>query len=133
MVQLILCVFVGSLFSPCKYCCYNVCIGQRVIELQYEAYIPMAIKQMKLVCKNVRIKWAIHRIAMFHRLGTVPVKDASVIIAISAVHRKEAIDAVSYSINTLKAQVPIWKKEVYENGEEMWKENKECFWTADQG
>jgi molybdopterin synthase catalytic subunit len=61
------------------------------------------------------------------------VKDASVIIAISAVHRKEAIDAVSYSINTLKAQVPIWKKEVYENGEEMWKENKECFWTADQG
>ena len=56
--------------SKCVLLCGDV-VGQRVVELQYEAYIPMAVKQMKQICEDVRIKWPIHRIAMFHRLGYV--------------------------------------------------------------
>ncbi|KAJ4724511.1 Molybdopterin synthase catalytic subunit [Melia azedarach] len=59
-----------------------------------------------------------------HRLGTVPVGETSVFIAVSAVHRADALDACKFLIDELKASVPIWKKEVYSNGE-IWKENSE--------
>ncbi|NXH71505.1 MOC2B synthase, partial [Hydrobates tethys] len=58
----------------------------------------------------------------------VPITEASVIIAVSSPHRAESLEAVMYCINTLKASVPIWKKEIYED-EYSWKENKECFWA----
>ncbi|NWH51661.1 MOC2B synthase, partial [Fregata magnificens] len=66
-----------------------------------------------------------------HPLGNsfvVPITEASVIIAVSSPHRAESLEAVMYCINTLKASVPIWKKEIYED-EYSWKENKECFWA----
>jgi len=76
----------------------------------------------------------------------VPVKEASIIVAISSEHRKESLEAVHYAIDALKASVPIWKKEVYDiddesgvnnNGGETsniaaWKANQECFWTPDK-
>ena len=65
------------------------------------------------------------------RLGLVPVKEASVVIAISSAHRKESLEAVQFSIDALKASVPIWKKEVYDGEEEnteSWKANPECTW-----
>ena len=107
--------------------------GKKVIRLDYEAYIPMAEKKIKQLCDNIRSKWPgkIHHIAIHHRLGRVEPTEASVIIAITSAHRKESLDAVQYAIDTLKATVPIWKKEIYGNDDSVpkWKENKECVWS----
>ncbi|MGH0169417.1 UNVERIFIED_CONTAM: hypothetical protein FKN15_073506 [Acipenser sinensis] len=85
--------------------------GKKVVELEYEAYIPMAQSEMKKICWDVRRKWpSVKHIAIHHRLGVVPVSEASVIIAISSPHRSESLEAVKYCIDTLKATVPIWKK-----------------------
>ena len=66
-------------------------------------------------------------IAVFHRLGLVPASEASIIIAVSSAHRAASLEAVI----TLKAKVPIWKKEMYEESSSSWKRNKECFWATD--
>ena len=67
---------------------------------------------------------------VFSRLGLVPVGEASVVVAISSTHRSESLDAVRYAIDSLKERVPIWKKEVYDQGSEEWKANSECSWAA---
>ncbi|XP_050354286.1 molybdopterin synthase catalytic subunit [Nymphalis io] len=101
--------------------------GKKVLRLEYEAYETMALKSMKSICDDVRIKWpAVHGIAIYHRLGNVPCREASVVIAVSSPHRRDSLDAVSYCIDQLKSNVPIWKKEVYEGAEPVWKENVEC-------
>ncbi|XP_060805221.1 molybdopterin synthase catalytic subunit [Amyelois transitella] len=101
--------------------------GKKVVRLEYEAYESMALKAMKSICNEVRDKWpAVHGIAIYHRLGQVPCREASVVIAVSSPHRRESLDAVSHCIDQLKATVPIWKKEVYEGAAPEWKENKEC-------
>lgn len=95
------------------------------MSLQYESYAPMAVRQLKSICiaaKNAHS--GVHRIAVAHRLGTVGVGEGSVFVAVSSIHRAEALDACRYVIDELKATVPIWKKEVYDNGE-VWKENTE--------
>ncbi|NXY59052.1 MOC2B synthase, partial [Callaeas wilsoni] len=103
--------------------------GKKVIHLEYEAYTSMAETEIKKICRDVRQKWpSVKHIAVHHRLGVVPITEASVIIAVSSPHRAESLEAVMYCINTLKASVPIWKKEIYED-EYSWKENKECFWA----
>ncbi|NXL66374.1 MOC2B synthase, partial [Chordeiles acutipennis] len=103
--------------------------GKKVIHLEYEAYISMAETEIKKICRDIRQKWpSVKHIAVHHRLGVVPITEASVIIAVSSPHRAESLEAVMYCINTLKASVPIWKKEIYED-EYSWKENKECFWA----
>lgn len=98
--------------------------GKVVLELRYEAYTPMAIRYLKSICSSARSSWNLHSIAVAHRLGPVPVGETSVFIAISSVHRIDALDACKYVIDELKATVPIWKKEVLANGE-VWKENSE--------
>ncbi|KAF6173428.1 hypothetical protein GIB67_027123 [Kingdonia uniflora] len=98
--------------------------GKTVVELRYEAYVPMAIRCIKSICSTARSTWDLDKIAVAHRLGRVPVGETSVFIAISSVHRDDALDACKYVIDEIKALVPIWKKEVYGNGE-VWKENKE--------
>lgn len=103
--------------------------NKKVIKLEYEAYEPMALKEMNNICAKVRSQWNIENIAIYHRLGEVPVSEASVVIAVSSPHRQESLKAVEYAINTLKASVPIWKKEVYDVEEPKWKENKECTWS----
>lgn len=60
----------------------------------------------------------------------MPVGEASVIVAVSSVHRAESLEAVQFGIDTLKQSVPIWKKEVYEEGTPEWKANKECQWSS---
>lgn len=105
--------------------------GKKVLRLEYEAYEPMALKSMKSICDDVRNKWpAVHGIAMYHRLGNVPTREASVVIAVSSPHRRDSLDAVSFCIDQLKSNVPIWKKEVYEGSEAVWKENVECAWSS---
>lgn len=84
--------------------------GKKVISLEYEAYLPMAENEIRKICSDIRQKWPVKHIAVFHRLGSVPVSEASIIIAVSSAHRAESLQAVSYAIDTLKAKVPIWKK-----------------------
>lgn len=98
--------------------------GKRVVELRYEAYVSMAIRRLRSICSSARSSWGLDSIAVAHRLGTVPVGETSVFVAISAVHRADAMEACRYVIDEIKASVPIWKKEVYANGE-VWKENSE--------
>ncbi|KAM3959335.1 molybdenum cofactor synthesis 2B [Aphomia sociella] len=101
--------------------------GKKVVRLEYEAYETMALKAMKDICNDVRTKWpAVHSIAIYHRLGNVPCREASVVIAVSSPHRRDSLDAVSFCIDHLKASVPIWKKEIYEDEAPVWKENVEC-------
>jgi len=104
--------------------------NKKVIKLEYEAYDTMAIKAKTKICDEMRAKWnEIKHIAIYHRLGVVPVKESSVIIAVSSPHRITSLEAVHYAIDELKRSVPIWKKEVYEEQTEgTWKENRECYW-----
>ncbi|GER49380.1 molybdopterin synthase catalytic subunit, partial [Striga asiatica] len=96
--------------------------GKTVLELRYEAYIPMAIRCIKSICTSARASWALHSMVVAHRVGPVPVGEVSVFVAVSSVHRSDSLDACKFVIDEVKASVPIWKKEVYANGE-VWKEN----------
>ncbi|XP_028639747.1 molybdopterin synthase catalytic subunit isoform X2 [Grammomys surdaster] len=104
--------------------------GKKVISLEYEAYVPMAENEIRKICHDIRQKWPVRHIAVFHRLGLVAVSEASTVIAVSSPHRAASLEAVSYAIDSLKAKVPIWKKEIYEESTSTWKRNKECFWAA---
>ncbi|XP_021035824.1 molybdopterin synthase catalytic subunit isoform X2 [Mus caroli] len=84
--------------------------GKKVISLEYEAYVPMAENEIRKICNDIRQKWPVRHIAVFHRLGLVPVSEASTVIAVSSAHRAASLEAVSYAIDSLKAKVPIWKK-----------------------
>ncbi|XP_021926052.1 molybdopterin synthase catalytic subunit isoform X2 [Zootermopsis nevadensis] len=99
--------------------------NKQVVHLEYEAYVPMAEKAMKKVCEDIRGKWQVEHIAIYHRLGIVPVMEASLVIALSSPHRAESLQAVQYAIDTVKSSVPIWKKEVYASEQAEWKENTE--------
>ncbi|KAI4469114.1 molybdopterin synthase related [Holotrichia oblita] len=101
--------------------------GKTVTQLQYEAYENMAITSLQKICAEIRERWSsIVNIAIYHRLGVVPVKEASIVIAISSPHRNEALTATQWCIDNIKEKVPIWKKEFYENeSSPEWKENKE--------
>jgi len=92
--------------------------------IEYEAYTPMALKEMREICGRMRKQWDLIKIALVHRIGEVPVEESSVMVVASSAHRREALEAVQYGIDEIKARVPIWKKEVYEDGS-MWKENCE--------
>ena len=98
--------------------------GKKVIRLEYEAYSPMALRMVSEIESEIRKRWNIQKISIVHRIGAVPVMEASVAIAVSAAHRKEAFEACRYAIDELKKRVPIWKKEIFEDGE-VWVENVE--------
>ncbi|KAL6340712.1 hypothetical protein AAG906_014402 [Vitis piasezkii] len=100
--------------------------GKTVLELRYEAYVPMAIRCINDICSSARASWSLLSIAVAHRLGPVPVGETSVFIAISSVHRADALDACKFVIDEIKASVPIWEKEVYANGEVEAQERKSC-------
>ncbi|THG15661.1 hypothetical protein TEA_011577 [Camellia sinensis var. sinensis] len=84
----------------------------------------MTIRCTKSICSSACSSWNLHSIAVPHRLSPVPVGHTSIFIAVSAVHRTEALNACKFLIDEIKASVPIWKREVYVNGE-VWKENSE--------
>ncbi|XP_015120144.1 molybdopterin synthase catalytic subunit [Diachasma alloeum] len=100
--------------------------SKKVLKLEYEAYEPMALKEMSNICKKIREQWNVQHIAIIHRLGEVPVSESSIAIAISSPHRQDSLQAVQFAIDTVKSSVPIWKKEVYDDQGAVWKENKEC-------
>lgn len=102
-------VFIGSVRNMTK--------GRRVVRLEFEAYESMARKEMKKIAMEMKSKWPIHKIVIHHRVGVLQVGEVPVVIAVSAAHRDAAFDACRYAIDTLKQRVPIWKKEVFEDGE----------------
>jgi molybdopterin synthase catalytic subunit len=97
--------------------------GKKVIQLCYEAYHDMAIKEMESLKDSLCAEYPMARVALVHRLGIVGVGETSVVIAVSAPHREEAYIVSRKAIDRLKEIVPIWKKEVYEQGA-SWKENR---------
>lgn len=90
---------------------------RRVIALEYEAYPEMAEAEMRRIGVEMIEKWNLHGIAMRHRVGKLAIGETSVIIAVSAPHRQEAFEACSEALDMLKATVPVWKKEYFEDGE----------------
>ncbi|KAI6182421.1 Molybdopterin converting factor, subunit 2 [Aphelenchoides bicaudatus] len=94
--------------------------------LEYECYEEMALTEMRKLCHEARQQFPnVGRIAICHRIGNVPVCEKSVVIATSSPHRLDAIQATQLLIDRLKATVPIWKKEVYNDNQSAWKENAE--------
>ncbi|MBR2564356.1 MAG: molybdenum cofactor biosynthesis protein MoaE [Paenibacillus sp.] len=93
---------------------------QRTVYLEYEAYIPMALSQMAAIGTEIAERWPGVRCAISHRIGKVDVAEISVVIAVSSPHRNDCYDASRYAIERLKQTVPIWKKEIWEDGSE-WK------------
>jgi MoaE-MoaD fusion protein len=92
--------------------------GRPVIHLEYEAYPGMAEEVMAAIADELRERHDLCAVAITHRVGRVGIGDTSVAIAVSAPHRRAALDACSDAIDALKERVPLWKKEVYEGGEE---------------
>ena len=84
--------------------------------LDYEAYESMALAKMREIAAQLHEKFAIHCVAIVHRLGRLEISETSVFIAVSAPHRGAAFDACRFAIDTLKRTVPIWKKEYFEDG-----------------
>ncbi len=91
--------------------------GRRVLRLEYEAYEPMALNEMRKLAREAGERFKIVRIAIQHRIGFVDIGETSVAIAVSAAHRAEAFDACRFAIDRLKEVVPVWKKEYFEGGE----------------
>ncbi len=91
--------------------------GRKVISLEYEAYPEMAERELARLGEEAGRRWKIHRIAIVHRVGSVRIGEPSVIVAVSAAHRHEALEACRFAIEELKKTVPIWKKEIFEGGE----------------
>jgi molybdopterin synthase catalytic subunit/molybdopterin converting factor small subunit len=92
--------------------------GRTVLYLEYEAYAEMAEDVMAQLAAELEQRYDLWAVAIHHRVGRVEIGEASVVIAVSAAHRHDALAACKDAIDTLKQTVPLWKKEVYEGGEE---------------
>jgi MoaE-MoaD fusion protein len=97
--------------------------GRRTLYLVYEAYEPMAVSEMKKLGEQAHEKFDIAHIGIVHRTGRLEIGETSVVIAVGAPHRRAAFEACEWAIRELKRTVPIWKKEVFEDGE-VWVEGE---------
>jgi molybdopterin synthase catalytic subunit len=104
------CVFYGVVREDSR--------NKKVRYLDYDAYPEMAEKKMRDILDEVRQKWPEQRAAIVHRIGTLGIGEASVVIAVGSPHRGESFEACRYVIDRVKQEVPIWKKEVFTDGEE---------------
>ncbi|HYJ84751.1 MAG TPA: molybdopterin converting factor subunit 1 [Pyrinomonadaceae bacterium] len=97
--------------------------GRRTLHLVYEAYAPMALLEMQRLGREARQQFEIAHIGIVHRTGKLEIGETSVVIAVSAPHRRAAFEACEWAIKELKRTVPIWKKEIFEDGE-VWVEGE---------
>lgn len=102
-------VFIGTVRNHTK--------GKAVVRLEFEAYEPMAISEMQKIAEQAQEKWPVEHISIHHRVGVLGWGEIAVVIAVSTPHRKASFEACQYAIDTLKQSVPIWKKEIFEDGE----------------
>ncbi len=101
--------------------------GKKVRHLEYEAYGPMAERALESIGMEIAERWPlVTGVAIAHRLGRVEIGEASVIVAISAPHRADALAACAFGIDLLKRELPVWKKEFLEGGT-VWRENVDPF------
>ncbi len=100
--------------------------GRRVLRLEYEAYRPMADRQLERVANEMLSRWELADVAIHHRLGVVRIGEASLVVAVSSAHRQASFEACHFSIDRIKQIVPIWKKEFFEGGE-VWVGSQEDF------
>ena len=103
-----LCLFVGVVRNENR--------GRAVVRLEYQAYEEMALPLMERIAQEARERFPVTEVRLVHRLGTLEIGQASVAVAVASPHRAEAFKACRFAIDTLKSQVPIWKKEVYADG-----------------
>ena len=94
----------------------NANAGRRVLRLEYEGYEPLAVRAFERIGREVADRWKV-RLAVHHRLGTLEIGEASVIIAVASPHRADAFAACRYVIERIKQIVPIWKHEFFEGGD----------------
>jgi molybdopterin synthase catalytic subunit len=97
--------------------------GRRTLYLVYEAYPPMALSEMRRLGTQAHEKFEIAHLGIVHRTGRLEIGETSVVVAVSAPHRRAAFEACEWAIRELKRTVPIWKKEVFEDGE-VWVEGE---------
>ncbi|SEO22079.1 molybdenum cofactor biosynthesis protein MoaE [Paenibacillus sp. OV219] len=102
--------------------------GARTVRLEYEAYVPMAVKTLEQIGSEITERWPGALCAIAHRIGLVDIAEISVVIAVSAPHRDACYEASRYAIERLKQIVPIWKKEIWEDGSE-WKGHQQGPWN----
>jgi len=102
-------VFIGTVRNQTQ--------SKKVLRLEFEAYKPMALKELEKIGNDIKEKWDALAISIHHGLGVLQIEEVAVAIAIACPHRKAAFEACAYAIDTLKETVPIWKKEYFEDGE----------------
>ena len=102
-------VFIGTVRNSTQ--------NKDVQRLDFEAYKGMAIKEMRKIAIAAKEKWPVEKIAIHHRDGVLQIGDIAVVIAVSTPHRKASFEACQYAIDSLKETVPIWKKEIFTDGE----------------
>jgi len=100
--------FVGTVRNQTK--------NKLVLKLEFEAYTPMAITEMRKIAEQATTQWPVEKIAIHHRVGTLEIGEIAVIISVACPHRIAAFAACQFAIDTLKETVPIWKKEFFEDG-----------------
>ncbi|MEJ7613602.1 MAG: molybdenum cofactor biosynthesis protein MoaE [Candidatus Fervidibacter sacchari] len=98
--------------------------GKKVTALTYEAYEPMAKKELMRIAEEMLNRWQLCKVAIVHRTGTLSIGKISVAIFVSAPHRSDAFEAARYAIERIKEIVPIWKREHFEDGTSEWVEGK---------
>lgn len=106
--------------------------GQRTVRLEYEAYVPMAVKTLQQIGDEIAAQWPGTECAIWHRIGVVDVAEISVVIAVSSPHREGCYEASRYAIERLKQIAPIWKREIWEDGSE-WKGHQQGPWNPIAG
>ncbi len=94
--------------------------GRRVIALEYDAYPSLAEKKLREVADEVRRRWPITGMAVLHRTGRLAIGETSLLVAVSSAHRQEAFEASRYAVDRIKQIVPVWKKEIWEDGGGEW-------------
>jgi molybdopterin synthase catalytic subunit len=102
-------VFIGTVRNTTR--------GKTVVRLEFEAYEKMAVSEMQKIVDESFEKWPLFKVVVHHRTGVLDIGEVPVVIAVAAAHRDAAFKACRYIIDTLKQTVPIWKKEIFEDGE----------------
>ena len=103
-------VFIGTVRNSTQ--------NREVVKLEFEAYESMAVKELQKIADQVKARWPVNEIAIHHRVGELAIGDIPVVIAVSTPHRKQGFEACEFAIDTLKLAVPIWKKEIFADGEQ---------------
>ncbi len=102
-------IFIGTVRNATK--------GNTVIKLEFEAYEPMATKELTKIVEKAKSKWPVLKAVVHHRTGVMQIGEVPVVIAVATAHRGAGFKACQFIIDTLKETVPIWKKEFFKDGE----------------